>query len=339
MADTSSIAAQNAQFIKDQAAGATTKTITGAAADQSALTGDLDFFLKMLTTQLKQQDPSQPMDVNQMTQQIAMLSGVQQQVATNTNLEKLLAQGNSSLLSTAVSYIGNEVETKGNKGQILQGQGAFAYILPTAAKEVKITIKNSVGSVVFEGSGTTQSGRNVVIWDGKNSSTKKQEPDGTYTISVSAKDTNGKAITAETRSVGVVGGVQTDKNGKVQLTVGDQTLYFEDVLALRAPTRTALSSSIVSLGNPDSVVWSSTANPNKFTLTIASHGLKTGDKITLAGFKGIGATPAAELNGVREVTVVDSSHVTISVTTPPGVGAGTTWGSYGQSADLAPPAS
>ena len=338
MANTSSVAALNAQFIKDQAAKKTSTT-TAAGADQSKLTGDLNFFLKLLTTQLKSQDPSQPMDTSQVTQQIATLSSVQQQVNTNSNLEKLLAQANKSQLATAVTYIGNEVETKGNNGQILQGQGAFAYILPSAAKEVKITIKNSAGSVVFEGAGTTQSGRNVVIWDGKNSSTKKQEPDGTYTISVSAKDTNGKAITAETRSVGVVGGVQTDKNGKVQLTVGDQTLYFEDVLAVRTPTRTALSSSIVSLGNPDSIVWSSTANPNKFTLTIASHGLKTGDKITLAGFKGIGATPAAELNGVREVTVVDSSRVTISVTTPPDVGAGTSWGSYGQSADLAPPAS
>ena len=114
MASTLSIADQNAQFIKDQAAGKTPAlTVTGSAADQSKLTGDLNFFLKMLTTQLQQQDPSQPMDVNQMTQQIATLSSVQQQVATNSNLEKLLAQGNTSQLSTAVSYIGKEVETTG----------------------------------------------------------------------------------------------------------------------------------------------------------------------------------------------------------------------------------
>ena len=243
MVDTTSIAAQNAQFIKDQAAGAATKTITGAAADQSKLTGDLSFFLKMLTTQLKQQDPSQPMDVNQMTQQIATLSSVQQQVATNSNLEKLLAQGNTSQLSTAVSYIAKEVETKGNTGQVVSGQGAFTYILPAAAKEAKITIKNAAGSVVFEGSGTTKSGRNIVVWDGKNSSNGNQEPDGTYTISVAAKDTNGKAITPELRSVGIVSGVQTDSKGAVQLNVGDQTINYSDILAVRSPTRANLSNS------------------------------------------------------------------------------------------------
>lgn len=241
MADTSSIAAQNAQFIKDRDAKKATKTITGAAADQSKLTGDLSFFLKMLTTQLKQQDPSQPMDVNQMTQQIAMLSSVQQQVATNSNLEKILAQANSSKLSTAVSYISKEVETKGSTGQIVQGQGAFAYILPTAAKEAKITIKNSAGSVVFEGSGTTKLGRNIVLWDGKNSGNGNQEPDGTYTISVAAKDTNSKVITPELRAVGIVSGVQTTKDGSVQLSVGDQTINYSDILAVRTPTRANLS--------------------------------------------------------------------------------------------------
>jgi flagellar basal-body rod modification protein FlgD len=242
MVDTTSIAAQNAQFIKDQAAKVATPAISAAAAAQAKVTGDLSFFLKMLTTQLKQQDPSQPMDVNQMTQQIATLSSVQQQVATNTNLEKLLAQGNSSQLSTAVSYISKEVETKGNTGEVVQGQGGFAYLLPSAATQAKITIKNAAGSVVFQGLGPTASGRNIVLWDGVNSASGKQEPEGTYTISVAATDSSGKAITPELRAVGIVSGVQTASDGTVQLSVGDQTINYSDILAVRTPTRTNLSS-------------------------------------------------------------------------------------------------
>ncbi len=242
MVTTSSIAAQNDALIKAKANGtATSKTETGATADSKTLSGDLTFFLKMLTTQLKQQDPSQPMDVNQMTQQIATLSSVQQQVNTNKNLEKLLAQGQTSQLSTAVSYIGNEIETKGSTGQVVSGQGAFVYLLPKAATSTKVTIKNASGSTVFEGTGTNKSGRNIMVWDGVNSANGKKEPDGTYTLSVEAKDSKGKAITPELRTVGIVGGVQNDSTG-TSLTIGDTTVKYSDILAVRVPTRANLTS-------------------------------------------------------------------------------------------------
>lgn len=205
------------------------------------LNADFNFFLKMLTTQLQHQDPSQPMDTSQMTQQIATFSGVEQQVQTNSKLDQLLSSNSTvthqSQLASAANLIGREIETQGRTGQVLGGQGAFSYILPEKAQSVEIVIKNAEGTTVFSGAGTANKGRNVLLWDGINSSTENQEPDGMYTITVSAKNSEGKAMTAETRSVGIVGGFETDKDGNIVLNVGDAVVKYDDVLTVRPATR------------------------------------------------------------------------------------------------------
>lgn len=211
-----------------------------AKADQSGSTGQLNsdftFFLTMLTTQLKNQDPTEPMDVSQMTQQIAQYSGVEQQIKTNTNLEKLLSQSRQSQLSTAVSYIGKEVETDGNSGNLIGGQAPFSYILPKTAGSVQITITNAAGAAVFQGQGTTKAGRNLVVWDGINSFTGETMPSGVYTISIKAKDQTGAEMEADTRAVGIVNTVETDKDGNIVLNVGDVQVKYEEILAVREPT-------------------------------------------------------------------------------------------------------
>lgn len=240
-----SVEAQNAAFIKARESGKTTgsSSTSGASASQTQLSSDVNFFLKMLTTQLKNQDPTQPLDTNEFTQQIATYSGVQQQVNANSNLEKLLAATKQSSISTAVSYLNREVEVKGSTGEVVGGQGAFSYILPQTAGKVKITIKNAAGSEVYSGNGATRSGRNLVVWDGVNGHTGQREPDGLYTIVVEATDAAGKAITAETRSVAIISGLENEANGDVTLTSAtSQKIKFTDILAVRAPTRTAADS-------------------------------------------------------------------------------------------------
>lgn len=234
----------NAAFIaaRDKAVADGTASKTTATASQNQLNSDINFFLTMLTTQLKNQDPTSPMDTAQFTQQIAQYSGVQQQVTTNANLEKLLAQGKASDLTTAVGYIGKEIETDGNTGLVIGGQGAFSYSLPKAAANASITIKSADGRVVFTGKGNTQVGRNIVLWDGVNSGTGKQEPDGTYTISVTATDTSNVAITPTTHAVTIVSGVETDGDGKTMLTDSDgHKVEMSTVQAIRSPTRADLS--------------------------------------------------------------------------------------------------
>lgn len=201
------------------------------------LSEDYTFFLKMLTTQLQNQDPTEPMDVSEMTSQVAQYSVVEQQVNTNTNLEKLLNQQRQSQLSTAVSYIGKEVETEGNTGTLDQGQAVFSYKLPQEAGSVQVTISDSTGKAVWQGEAPTSKGRNVVIWNGQNSFiTEKVEAAGKYTITVKAKDTAGKDMTAETYAVGVVNTVETNADGEVSLTVGDVVVKYDEIIAVREAT-------------------------------------------------------------------------------------------------------
>lgn len=307
----------------------TTKDATGQ------INADFNFFLKMLTTQLQNQDPTEPMDVSQMTQQIATYSGVEQQIKTNKSLDALLNANKQSQLSTAVSYIGKEVETDGNvgtlqrakdgtmtgvadfsyelpegvstatvtiknaagdvvytgSGPVAQGanavkwngistvdnkpvpagdysisvvaknaagedmgsvstggsgklaysdteyaQAVFSYMLPKGSQSAKITILNETGQAVFTGDGTLKDGRNVVVWDGKNSFTGDLAPEGKYTIQVKAKNAKGDDITVETRAVGVVDTVETDSTGGIILNVGEAQVKYEDILAVREAT-------------------------------------------------------------------------------------------------------
>ena len=79
------------------------------------LSGNFSTFLNLLTTQLKNQDPTSPMDTNQFTQQLVHMTGVEQQLLTNDLLEKLVGNTGSAV-ATAVSLIGKEVRADSELG-------------------------------------------------------------------------------------------------------------------------------------------------------------------------------------------------------------------------------
>src|ERR1700758_1285072 len=87
---------------------ATTGTsTTGTGTDaMSQLSGNFDTFLQLLTSQLKNQDPTSPMDSNQFTQQLVEYSQVEQQINTNTSLKTLINQGISQAGTFASAYLG-----------------------------------------------------------------------------------------------------------------------------------------------------------------------------------------------------------------------------------------
>lgn len=203
---------------------------------QLGLNSDFNFFLKLMTTQLQNQDPTDPMDTNALTDQITQFTQVEQQVRTNQHLEQLLAGQNQSQLSTAVSFIGSEVETSGNTGEKVAGRAVFSYNLDGGAVNTQIIITDETGRAVFKGQGTNLEGRNLVVWDGRNSFNGNIEPDGVYTISVSSKDSAGNKVVSDARAVGIVTAVETAPDGTVLLSIADRTVPFKDVLAVRTPT-------------------------------------------------------------------------------------------------------
>src|SRR3984885_10068755 len=103
---------------------------TDTSADAMAqLSGNFSTFLTLLTTQLKNQDPTAPMDSNTFTQQLVEFSQVEQQINTNTNLQTLITQGTSTAGINATTYLGKNVSVTNGNASLTSGQANWSYTL------------------------------------------------------------------------------------------------------------------------------------------------------------------------------------------------------------------
>ncbi len=207
---------------------------SSAEIGQQQLAGDFQQFLTLLTTQLQNQDPTEPLDTNEFTNQLVLFASVEQQLASNLNLEELVnIQKNNGSIDASVNYIGRYIETEGNAGVLENGAAGFIYELERSADDVDVSILDSSGRVMFSGQGSANVGKNVVVWDGINSTTGETADPGTYYISVAATDSQGLNIDATTYTTGRVTAVELNATGQITLEVGDLDVFAEDVTAIR----------------------------------------------------------------------------------------------------------
>jgi flagellar basal-body rod modification protein FlgD len=197
----------------------------------TSLTADFNSFLTMFTTQLRNQDPTKPVDSDQFASQIAQFTGVEQAVQTNSNLEQLIAMSTQGQINNMVGYIGRYVEANGNQTFLEADYAQFVYDLERQAETVTIKITDADGKLVFEGNGTKAAGRNEVLWDGKDNDGNKV-PAGVYSFLVVAKDASQQTIASTTYTTGRVSALEL-KDGKMQLALNDLKLSPDQVLAVR----------------------------------------------------------------------------------------------------------
>ncbi len=154
------------------------------ASSQSAV--GKDTFLILLTTQLQNQDPLNPMDNNQFVSQLCEFSSLEQLTTSNDNL-KNIGFGISSVSSASmVNLIGKEVRAIGDGFQYESGDKTLHYGLSTAADSVTVTITNSDGDVVLQKSMSNQeAGDQTFKWNGKDMD-NQQAPAGDYSFTVTA---------------------------------------------------------------------------------------------------------------------------------------------------------
>ena len=194
------------------------------------LSGNFSTFLNLLTTQLKNQDPTSPMDTNQFTQQLVMYSQVEQQIQSNANLKALIAQGQSSASQMAMDYLGKKVSIMNGQAALIEGEAVWTYNLPTAAASAKLTVTNSAGKVVYTGDAEKTAGNHNFEWNGKDNYGNAQ-PAGGYKLTVTAVDSAGAAIDAAIASAGLVN--QIDMTGNPpKLVIGYMTVDLSDVAAI-----------------------------------------------------------------------------------------------------------
>ena len=202
-----------------------------AAADSAKLNEDLNRFLNLLITQLKHQDPLDPVDSTEFTSQLVQFASVEQQIKTNANIERMLTLQQASQVADMVNFIGTTVEAKGNEVPLENGKAEFTYEFATNADNVTITIRDASGLTVYSQDGETSSGKHTFIWDGK-SAGGVQNSDGAYTVVVNALDVQGKVLDVDQTVLGRVTGAGAE-DGIVTLFLGDIITSMEKVLSVK----------------------------------------------------------------------------------------------------------
>lgn len=173
-----------------------------AAGDGASLITNYEAFIQLLTTQLKNQSPLDPMDTNQFTQQLVQFSTVEQAIKTNQNLEKLINSAATSNALGLVGYIGTSVTAEGSTTQ-LKGGNAVWQFNSNAAGKADVLIRNAQGATVYSKTIDIPQGTHSFVWDGSMNS-GGTAPDGSYSISISAKTSDGLTIPVDTLVNGVV---------------------------------------------------------------------------------------------------------------------------------------
>jgi flagellar basal-body rod modification protein FlgD len=210
-------------------------TTSQSAVSRSTIANNFDTFLLLLTTQLKNQNPLDPLDTNQFTQQLVQFAGVEQQIRSNESLEALVNLNKTSQLSTAMNYVGATVTADGATSA-LKDNVATWYITSPRAASATINITDATGNVVFTRETTLDSGTYSYTWDGKKSD-GTTAPEGQYTIKINAKDTNGQGVTVSTQFSGVVDAVDLSGSEPL-LMIGTALLSLDKIKAVQRPTAT-----------------------------------------------------------------------------------------------------
>lgn len=204
-----------------------------AAAARDELGETFDNFLTLLTTQLQYQDPLSPMDSNQFTEQLVHFTNVEQSIAQTEKLEELLALSGFNQTAQAVGFIGKQVEVEDSFIELAGGGGTMEYELADNAARTRISIVDENGTLVRSLEGQTEAGRHTLSWDGRDGA-GQQQPDGVYSVYVTAVDRDNATVEVAPLSYATVKGVRSE-DGKTWLEANGAEIALDDVRAIRSP--------------------------------------------------------------------------------------------------------
>ncbi len=186
-----------------------------------------DDFLNLMITQLKYQDPMDPLDSAAYSSQLAQFSSLEQLTNINTSLNNsidanyVLTQSINNTMSA--SWIGKDVKLTGstltNSGQDEIG---FGYNLPSAATNISVKIYDKNGAVVKTIENAEKGvGDHKLFWDFTDNNGVKLSS-GNYTFKVTATNGAGKDITADTFRIGTINSIRFTSNGTILVVDGTE---------------------------------------------------------------------------------------------------------------------
>ena len=211
---------------------ATTAATSGttAAAATTRLGGDLNIFLTLLTTQLQNQDPTDPLDTNQMTNQLVQFASVEQQIAMNANLTSMISLQQSAQLTAAAPLVGRRIEVTSDQLALQDGSAEIRLPAAGTARTAQVTVMDSTGRTLRSETVALGTQATSWTWNGRNAAGMAQA-DGAYRVQVVGRDENGASTTLPFTVRGTLTGAARGDSG-LALSMGALSLGFDSLRSI-----------------------------------------------------------------------------------------------------------
>jgi flagellar basal-body rod modification protein FlgD len=207
------------------------KATTKSADAAKKLNQNYEMFLQLLTTQLKNQNPLEPMDAEKFTSQLVQYSGIEQQIEMNSQLEEMKNIIASNNAANLIGYVGKSVTAEGTQTQLANGQAQWSLSVPEAMPGASIVIRNAEGAEVFREIRALGANTSQYQWDGRTTS-GTPAPAGMYQISVSGNNADGRAVAVKTQVTGTVS--EVDMSGATPiLRIGTMRVPLTSIQSVR----------------------------------------------------------------------------------------------------------
>lgn len=189
------------------------------------LSADLGTFLTLLTTQLRNQDPTKPMDTETLTQQLVQFATVEQQLQGNQTLGKLLELQQAGQLAGTANLVGRRVTLETDRLPLQDGSAEV--VLPPAgrAREALVQVRDAAGSVIRTATVMLGATPTRWQWDGRDARGAAR-PDGAYAVTVAGRAADGTTVPVGFGVSGrVTGAARVD--GELVLRLGATTVGYD----------------------------------------------------------------------------------------------------------------
>ena len=211
-----------------------TAAASSADAAKTTMADDFDDFLLILTAQLQNQDPLDPMDSSEFTNQLVMFSDLEQSIAQNSNLEDLVSLNKGNEAISAVGYIGKTIKADHNEF-FVDGDGSaveLSYTFPEEGASGLLTIYDPDGKLVYQQAPILDQGEHDLTWNPQNADGANW-PAGVYRFQVDAVNANDQPINNMSYSIsGAVTAVEYSDTSTL-LSMGQAKVDIGKVTAIK----------------------------------------------------------------------------------------------------------
>jgi flagellar basal-body rod modification protein FlgD len=210
-----------------------TSTTGGANGAQNRAEELQTQFLKILLTQMQNQNPTDPMDTKEFTGQLAQFSSLEQQITTNSKLDQLVESIGANASTAAFGYIGQTAELGSNLTSLENNAADWKYALNGNADKINIKIKDEQGRVVFEKSDRNIQAGTYSLNALKSDFTYPVENGQVLKLEITATNQQGAKVRTETSTSVKVDGVESGPDG-IELRSGNLLFNLGDVKRFRS---------------------------------------------------------------------------------------------------------